>query len=157
MIYEWKSNSRINTSPDVAADVFRQLENSGGLTPKRLVEVSKPNDAPLHNEFEWNDKKAAQQYREAQAGHLIRCLVVRKEESSEQTTRVYFPVSEPKVYTNITTILKNDNYRERMLEQAKREMISFKVKYKNLSELEPVFESIAKVTRGLEVVNRDAV
>lgn len=28
---------------------------------------------------------------------------------------------------------------------------------KNLSELEPVFESITRVTRGLEVVNRDAV
>lgn len=158
MVYEWKSNARIKASPEAAAKVFDRLERTGGLTPRRLVEESRPEGSVLHNEFEWDDGKAAENYRESQARHLIRCLVVAKEDGENvNLVRAYFPVTEATQYTNINVVLAKEDLREKMLERAKAEMLAFRRKYYSLSELQPVFESIERVTRTKEVAIRDTV
>ena len=92
MVYEWKSNSRIKAKPEKAAAVFEELERKGELTPERVVEVSRPKNAPLHGEFQWVDKIAAEEYRKIQARHLIMCLVVR-DETDEVESRPVRPSS----------------------------------------------------------------
>lgn len=42
------------------------------LTPKAVVEEARPEDAPLHPAFEWDNDTAAEKYREHQATNLIR-------------------------------------------------------------------------------------
>lgn len=160
MVYAWKSNSRIKAKPEEAAEVFSELERSGGLTPKRLVDASKPKNAPLHDEFEWNDKKAAEQFRESQAAHMIRCLVILEDEQegeAAQAVRAYFPVTEPQEYTHITRILSRDDFREKMLNRALEELVSFQKKYESLSELKPVFDSIKTIAKRTEAMTYDTV
>ena len=75
MTYKWKPSSRIGINAETAGAVMDSLEQRGALTAKNLLDESRPAEAPLHNEFEWDDIKAAEEYRLQQARHIINCLV----------------------------------------------------------------------------------
>lgn len=56
-------------------ELFRiYTENDGQLTPKAVVDASRPIDAPLHSRFEWDDSIAGERYREVQAAQIIRSV-----------------------------------------------------------------------------------
>ena len=46
--------------------------NGGRLTAAAVVEAARPENSPLHSQFEWNDEEAAEKYRLTQARALIR-------------------------------------------------------------------------------------
>lgn len=48
----------------------------GTLQPAAVVDESRPEDAPLHPCFEWDDETAAEKYREHQATTIIRSVRV---------------------------------------------------------------------------------
>lgn len=151
MVYAWKPGSRIKASAEEAGAVMSRLEASGGLTPKNLVGVSRPIEAPLHNEFEWCDEIAAELYREGQAAHIIRCVVVKPEKTEAVPVRAFFPVQKdnPNTYTNIQTIIRQPDLMESLLDRAIAEMISFKRKYESIEALKNVcaeMESIITVS-----------
>lgn len=83
MVYEWKEAAQIKADAQKAGEMLENLEKTVGLTPKNLVEASRDESAPLHNEFEWNDTKAAEKYRETQAGY---CYNQRMSPISEYST-----------------------------------------------------------------------
>ena len=58
MVYKWDKGSRFSVSAQVAGEVCEELEKKGELTAKNLVDVSRPEDAPLHKCFNWNDEEA---------------------------------------------------------------------------------------------------
>lgn len=152
MVYSWKPGSRIRASAEDAGRVMDHLEKSGSLTPKRLVDVSRPEDAPLHEEFEWRDEVAAELYRENQAAHMIRCIVVKPEEKEAPAVRAFFPVckEEPGQYVSIQTIVKQPDLMESLLARAVSEMLAFKRKYESLDALRPIcaeMESFAASVR----------
>jgi hypothetical protein len=51
-------------------------ESGGRLTPDAVVADARDPESPLHEQFEWNDEKAAGQHRLAQARALIRSVEV---------------------------------------------------------------------------------
>lgn len=152
MVYEWKSASRIRANPEAAAEQFAALNQSVGLTPQTLLEANRPADAPLHNEYEWDDTAAAEKYRLQQSGHLIRSLVIIPEadpnEDDVETTiipiRAYFPIQD--AYEPIAAIIQSPDKRDVLLRQAKQELNAYLQKYHNLSELQPVRDAAALVT-----------
>lgn len=153
MVYNWKSGARIPVSAQVAGDICEQLSYSpGGLTPESLLEISRPDTAPLHKCFEWDDAKAAEQYRIGQAGQIIRSLEVEISEissdtSAAATTRAFVTV-QPKHYTRVDVVLKDAQSRECLLEQARREYESFRQKYQTLTALAPLFAAADKLFEG---------
>lgn len=46
------------------------------ITPQVVVDESRPEDAPLHSRFEWDDGVAGEAYRRQQAAHMIRSVEV---------------------------------------------------------------------------------
>lgn len=46
----------------------------GVLTPQIVVDEARPEDAPLHSHFEWDDSVAGEKYRREQAGRMIRSV-----------------------------------------------------------------------------------
>lgn len=147
MVYQWKTGSRHKVSAAVAAEVMDRLAEEDRLNAQELVEESRPEDAPLHSEFEWDDSVAAEKYREEQAGALIRHLVVRIEANDQEyPTRQYFMIQpEAKIYEPIQVILKDEDKTDLLLEQAKRELRAFKAKYACLKELAEVIKAIDSV------------
>ena len=147
MVYEWKTGSRHKVSAAVAAEVMDRLAEENRLNAPDLVNESRPEDAPLHPEFEWDDSVAAEKWREEQASALIRHLVVRIEANDQEyPTRQYFMVQkELNTYEPIQVILKDEDKTAMLLEQAKRELQAFKAKYAGLKELADVIKAIDNV------------
>lgn len=147
MVYQWKRGSRIKADAQTAGEVCQRLESAGRLTPVDLVEESRPENAPLHGAFEWNDTIAAEKYRETQAGHIIRCLVTVGEES-EPITRSFVSITvgdSAGTYMETRKALINPVTRDSVLKKALEELRSFERKYRDLSELADVLAAIREV------------
>ena len=156
MIYRFKHGSHVKgVSAQVAGETCAQLESEGRLTPHDLVEVSRPEDAPTHNAFEWNDAVAAERYRETQASYIIRSIVV-KPETTTQPVRKFVSINRPiseetdenepkQTYRAIETVVSDESLRAQMLANAFAELAAFRRKYVTLSELADVFAAIDRI------------
>jgi hypothetical protein len=120
------------------------------VTPEDVVEDARPIDSPMHDAFEWDDSKAAIEYRLEQARHLIRSVtfqvianerttmtrafvVVRNE---EQARDLYFPTDEA---------MSDEAMRKQVLVRALRDLQAFQHRYRELEELSVVFDAAQKV------------
>lgn len=82
-------------TPEIAGtELDRIYEKNGALRPADVVDEARPNDAPLHPAFEWNNKVAGEKWRQEQARNMIRTVVVvTPDEDGEEV--------EEKVYVNV--------------------------------------------------------
>lgn len=77
MVYEWKEGTRIGAD---AQKVGEELELIEHRDAKAVVEFAKKRkSSELHKCFEWNDSKAADEYRLEQARHLMRLIFTEAE------------------------------------------------------------------------------
>lgn len=143
MIYKMKSGARLPVSAQIAGEECERLESMGELTTTNLVDASRPDDAPLHKCFEWDDSVAAEMYRERQAAYIIRSIEVCVEKSSEPT-RAFVPTmtNGQREFRSIDVVLRSSESREALLDSAKRELMAFVRKYRTLNELADVFAAI---------------
>lgn len=144
MVYKFKSGSHINVNPQAAGEMCEELAAKQNLTAKALVDANRPSNAPLHGAFEWNNTKAAENWREHQARHIINCLEIVTQE--REPVRAYFSISvkEPG-YEHIDAILRHTDSRQKLLQTALAELTAFKRKYAQLDELCKVFEAIEEM------------
>lgn len=146
MIYEWKSGSRIKVSADAAGRQFETLERTGGLTAERVVDANRPQGAPLHDAFEWDNEAAAEEWRKQQARHLINCICIKaeaaEEDKSPQQVRAFFITSATDGYESTGNIMSVEVKRESLLAKALMELQAFQRKYSMLQSLQPVFAAI---------------
>ena len=124
-------------------------DNGGLLRPQMVVEYASNPKTALHSHFEWDDTEAATRYRIHQARQLIRVVVAYTTKEQTAPTRAWVSVStdrhEDGGYRRVAEVVKNVDLRLQLLEDAKKEMIGFKVKYKQLNELASVFAAIDDV------------
>ena len=144
MVYQWKTPF-FKTDAEVAGKVCKGLEETVGLTSKTLLDASRPEDAPLHDEFEWRDDVAAEKYRESQAGNIIRNLVIVEEEKNV-STRAFVTLTEKKKennnYHDVVEVLQDGEKRSALYNLAMKELRSFKQKYSEMKEFKKVIEAI---------------
>jgi hypothetical protein len=150
---KWKSN--VPTAGIDAEKAYRALEairvKNGGLSDDAIVEAAKPRSHALHKWFQWDDDKAAVEYRRQQARLLIRSITVTYEESPETTTRAYEvhtksrPGSETRtVYSTNEEVLSDPDSRDRLIASAIRSAMEFRRRFKHLHELDMLMEEINK-------------
>lgn len=146
MVYKWDKGSRFSVPAQVAGEVCEELAEKGELTAKNLVDVSRPENAPLHGCFNWNNEIAAELYREEQSRHLIRCLIT-VPENNVVATRAYFNiVRNESEYHSINVILEVQDKYESMMAMALKELQTFEKKYAILKQLKPVFDAINEIS-----------
>ena len=142
---------------DVAGKVLTQLrESEAGLTPESLVDASRDESAPLHNEFEWNDSVAAEKYRREQARYIIRHLIIEEvelEEPKHVKDRAFVYTGNTKTgYVSLKDALENKTWRRKLLDAAKRDMNYFVDKYDRLEELSNVIEPMKQILSQKDAV-----
>lgn len=143
MIYKLKSGARLPVKAQVAGEECERLEAKGMLTPNNLVEASRPDDAPLHKCFEWDDTVAAEKWRQTQAAYIIRSVEVTVEKSIEPTRAFVATVSDDsREYRSVGYIMRRADDREALLDSARRELLAFRRKYQTLHELSEVIDAI---------------
>ena len=150
MVYQWKKGSRIKADANAAGQQFEALSETVGLTAETVVDANRPADAVLHDEFEWDDPTAAEEWRKQQARHLMNCICIAArtgsdgEQQQEMTVRAFFNVEES-TYEHIGVIFADEDKHAKLLASAKRELETFRSKYKTLKELAPVLAAIDEV------------
>jgi len=109
--YNWKMKGlakRVNPS-DAAKELQRIQNIYGSITPEILVNEAKKRKSPLHPIFEWDDTKAAENYRLQQARILlnnIQVTIVTDNES--KNISVYEVTSVKEGYKSIDTFNSDD-------------------------------------------------
>jgi hypothetical protein len=80
MVYkhQWRPGSRLTGDPDKVAKHLESIANKhgGDIQPPQVVSDARHKRSPLHRYFEWDDGAAAEQFRLAQARHLINSIQV---------------------------------------------------------------------------------
>jgi len=150
-IYKFKPMSCISADAQAVGEVCERLETEGRLTPEDLLEESRDDEAPLHDYIEWDDSVAAEKYRVRQCAHVIRSIItVVEHKESEIVTKAFVSLHEPggtkETYKSVAVALQDVTTRDVVLRNAKRELVTFRRKYIQLSELADVFDAIDQLT-----------
>lgn len=134
---------------DALAALYRQ---NGALEAEAVVDAAKPKDHPLHDRFEWDNKKASHEYRLIQARHLIREVRVININDKDQPL-IHVPASSVKRVSEgegeeakrarggqylVADVLSADEYAyRRALESARRDLDAAERRVQEIMDLRP--------------------
>lgn len=161
--FKYKPGAKHRVDAETVGRVCSELDDRDMLTPENLLDVSRPEDAPVHDEFEWDDDIAAEKYRVSQAAALIRHVVIyeKHEEKKEDETNhvaadkhrdwdgcrafgsLHVPGGGKERYVSTRKMLDDDDMREILLGNARRELNSFVNKYRQLDDLAAILREAA--------------
>ena len=150
--YEYVFKGMYKVPAQTVGEVLEGLERNGGLTPKTLLDSQRDENAPLHNEFEWDDTIAAEKWRLDQAQRMIQSIrIVQTDDTEERKAyRERSFVSTPggrNVYVSMDTAMHKEEYRNHLLEQAKRDSEVYLAKYRRMEELAAVVTAMEDFLR----------
>jgi hypothetical protein len=129
--------------------------NSGVLVPAIVIDRARSPRSPLHAVFQWDDTKAAAEFRLWQARELIqRTFRVISINGRGMKVRVFVSLKPDRYcagggYREMTFVLANRDMRCQLLKDAIEEMKLFSEKYASLRELARVFQAIRSVRKQL--------
>jgi hypothetical protein len=90
MTYNFRNGYRAAVSAEIAGTELDRIQRDNGeLTAQLVVDESRPDDAPLHPAFEWNDAIAAEEHRKHQARTMIRSIQVAEDGNPAEPVYVH--------------------------------------------------------------------
>lgn len=144
--YQWKIPGVYRVEAQTAQNEFERIyQKNGKLEPEDVVEENTLEGTPLHDEFEWDDVKAANAYRVGQASDMIRALVVVQEPEESQPVEVRAFVHTQGTYHPIGVAINTPDMLDEIIKDAFRDMLSFKKKYKAYQQFKGVISAIDTV------------
>lgn len=148
MTYKWKTPVYSKVSAQAAGEHIEELEKQlGEVTPKILLDDSRPEGAVLHSLYEWDDTEAAEKWRLQQSKNIIGNLVIVSVEDLgeiNEPVRAFVSVNnrnEKASYVSTVTALSNEETRQRVLKNAEAELHMFTQKYKELLDVASLLEA----------------
>jgi hypothetical protein len=152
MIYKWKPGRWLGIPAQVAGDRIETIRaERGRVHAADLVDDARPEAAPLHVCFEWDDTAAAEKYRLQQARQVLENLVVVPVEAPESpATRAFIaiPVGDsntPHDYQPLHLVMSSEELRRKALRAALEDLNRLKVRYAELRELTEVWKALEQV------------
>jgi hypothetical protein len=88
--YAFRAGMKFPIDPNVAGKELERINHANnGVTPQAVVDEARPEEAPLHPVFEWDDERAGENWRRYQARNLIRAVITIEPSSDgkESTTQ----------------------------------------------------------------------
>ncbi|MFW6132222.1 MAG: hypothetical protein ACOC5F_06470 [Candidatus Aminicenantaceae bacterium] len=140
-------------SEKVVNEIFR-IYKEKGLSAETLVEEAKKKNSPLHSFFQWDEKKAAYQWRLQQARVIIneiKVVVENKEYYAFENVSVQISDEESqREYKNIVDIMDDEELREQVVKKAYNQLMYWRDKYSSYKEFQPVFRAIEKIGKEIK-------
>lgn len=141
------------TKKDVVLETLQSLVKDGQIKPEDVVEEARDESSPIHNNFEWDDTKAAQEHRLWQARQLITYKFKIEDSKEQQFYNVRVTVNDVPVqgYFTKEKILSNRDMYLQLLKEAVGEIKYWEKKYKEIKELEGIVndEKVQKIEKSL--------
>ena len=133
---------------DVVEQELEQVRSGnpdGMLIPAEVVRFARDPGTALHTKFTWDDGDAAERWRIHEAQQVIRVHVTVLKEDTPPV-RAYVSLPSDRVngngYCRMEDVVASPHKLQCLVDQAKHELNSFRVKYEHLSQLEKVFRAI---------------
>lgn len=144
------------TQQDISlAAVEAFIERHGGrISPRMLLDDARDPRSPFHDQFEWNDDEAAENFRLIQAGQLIRQWkgsVMRIDVETrtvriDTTRRVQSPQGQRSKggdsYETVEQIMANPEKRADMIATVLRELSAYRRRYSGIVALAEIWQAI---------------
>lgn len=146
--YSYREGFKFSVPAQVVGETLNKLPE---ITSANLLEASRPEEAPTHKLFEWDDTIAAEKYRLQQAKNVIIAIKVEVDYGEPVTAFVNVRPKAPgvtAVYQPIDIAFSDENKAKTILQNAIAELKSFERKYAVLTELSGVFAEIRKLSEG---------
>lgn len=147
MIAKWKDGFEgfyKDIDPQAVADEIISIGASA--TPNEILDKARDEGTELHKCFQWDDTIAAEKFRLQQARQVVSFLVIREEKVPEDRPEIRFfyktDMAHSGGYKQTRLIVQQEDEYKKLLEQAWRELKTFKAKYSCLKELQEIFELI---------------
>jgi len=128
---------------------------TGLLRPADVVEFARNPETTLHNHFTWNDEEAARQHRLNQARKIIR-VCYEPLPANNVPHPVYISLYEDRYtgagYRRFDTVMQVLDMRTIYMNEALRELQSWKRRFNHLEEFARIFDEIDKFGGKQEIV-----
>lgn len=149
-VYKFKPGFTCSVSAETAAtelERIRKANGTDGVRPAEVVDAARPKDSPLHTAFNWDNKEAAELYRQEQARTLIRSIVVVKKGTiNEEPKRVKAFVSvttdEGRRYVSTARVATDEELHARVVDEALTLFRAFRRRYEHLLNLPTLLDDI---------------
>lgn len=143
MAIAWSYNLFKANAEKVYSDI-NQIEEK---TPQNLVDYAEEHpDCELYKCFTWDDRKAANEYRKSEARQVLRLLVYTEDtEEDEEPIQIRVLQNVEQEYKPVKLIVKNNDEYKSLLKRAKAELAAFRLRYKQIAELETVLDAIDEI------------
>jgi hypothetical protein len=155
--YSFRSGTRVSgVDAQTAGDeLARIVDEHGELTAPLVVDESRPQDAPLHPVFEWDDQTAAELHRQHQARNLIRAVQVMHDEDAKPEP-VYVHVSSEGSYLPAEEVVQRVDLYEQAYRDACERLGQAQHSLSQLAALAERLrpETVQRTRRTAEVVKR---
>ena len=141
--FVWTARCKVSIDPQVAGLALKKMAKRGELTAAAVVDAARPDGAPLHEAFEWDDAIAAEKHRAEQARLILRSIRIVGGDDQEPE-RVYWHVATETVDAYVTTarVREEDELRAALLSECVRTLMSARKKYAELVEMAEVWTVI---------------
>lgn len=153
MVYQYKLPGLFPVPAQTAGEELSRIYSERGeLQAADVVDESRPEDAPLHPCFEWDDYKAAERYRQQQARNLIDCVVTTQETKSAGQIEVRAYVHTAGGYHPTQVIVSQKDMHDELIKTALRDLEAFQRRLETFEVLKPVKElqrAVGKATQEL--------
>ncbi len=153
----------------VAAYELLLQKHEGHISPGILLEAAKDPASPFHTLFEWDDTKAGDNFRLMQAASIIRRWkgsVMRIDQGEQKVViqtirRVQSPKGSRKngqaSYETVEQIMSDPAKRSDMVRTVRKELLSYRQRYAELTELAAVWREIDRVMEEAAASNETPV
>ena len=149
MVYQWKDGARFSASAEKIGQELSQLGDA--VQPASVVKKARNKKSELHKCFQWDDTKAAEEYRLVQAREVMRSITVvvedmTTEDEKPMTVRLYEHVhiesevpnrKRQSVYVPTMKVLETPDLRQQIEDRLKNDIWEAErtaEKYQYLSE-----------------------
>lgn len=146
--------------------IAKVIDKNGGVAnTQMIVDEAKSDKSPLHEWFEWDNTKAANEHRKYQARQLIKGIEIEviENDKSSQIVRAFHYVERgeneniTKGFAKFEVIQQNpDEYNEFILEAYLRRIRELNSKYRRYKELRPLTEAIDNILEKHKELVKDA-
>lgn len=148
--YMWRPGSRVAIDAEIAGRELARIEREvGEITPASVLERARSSNNALHDHFEWDDGRAAEQHRLSQAGELIRSITIDTSASNlepPKPVRAFVSIQQAgdRSYIATARAMSDSELRKQVLERAWAELEALRRKYHDLKELALIFQAMDK-------------
>ena len=150
--YIWKTGY-YKVAAEVAGKEFERIDREKGLTAENVVDESRPETAPLHKAFEWDNDIAGEEWRKHQARQMMGNLLIKIEERPEApAVRAIVKLDTSPSYEPISVVLQVEDKRKAYIRQAMKELMWYRQRYADITEFAELFAVADRI-----ISNKDSI